>query len=54
MSMSMGELDLPPAVRSTDIDAIIIADGTSCGHQIYDGTGRRPLHVAQLLEKALG
>jgi len=50
----MGELSLLPAVRNAPADAIIVADGTSCRHQIKDGTGRAAIHVAQLLERCLG
>ena len=53
VSMKMGELSLLPAVRNAGADALIIADGTSCRHQIADGTGRRALHVARVLERAL-
>ena len=52
-SMAMGELDLLPAVRAADRDTIIVAGGTSCRHQIADGTGRRARHVASALEQAL-
>ena len=52
-SLKMAELSLLPAVRSARPDVIIAADGTSCRHQIADGTGRRPLHVARILEAAL-
>ncbi len=52
-SMKMGELALLPAVRNADPAALIVADGTSCRHQIADGTGRRALHVARVLERAL-
>jgi len=48
VSMQMAELSLLPAVRSAP-DAIIVADGTSCRHQIADGTGRQALHVARVL-----
>ncbi len=48
-SIAMGELTLLPAVRAAPADAIVVADGTSCRHQIHDGTGRRALHVAQVL-----
>ncbi len=54
VSLAMGELSLLPAVRSAPDDAIIVADGTSCRHQIKDGTGRQAIHVAQLLERCLG
>src|SRR5262249_26824874 len=48
-SLAMGELSLLPAVRKADADTIIVADGTSCRHQIHDGTGREALHVARVL-----
>jgi len=51
-SIKMGELALFPAIRK-DEDALVIADGTSCRHQIADGTGRKALHVARILELAL-
>ena len=52
-SMAMGELDLLPAVRAADRDALIVAGGTSCRHQIADGAGRDAWHVARVLEQAL-
>ena len=52
-SMAMGELDLLPAVRAADGDTIIVAGGTSCRHQIADGTGRQARHVAHVLAQAL-
>ena len=52
-SMAMGELDLLPAVRAADRDALIVAGGTSCRHQIADGTGRDAWHIARVLEQAL-
>jgi len=52
-SLKMGEMDLLPAVRNSDAEAIIVADGTSCRHQIRDNTDRKPMHVARLLELAL-
>jgi FAD/FMN-containing dehydrogenase/Fe-S oxidoreductase len=48
VSMQMAELSLLPAVRAAP-DALIVADGTSCRHQIADGTGRQALHVARVL-----
>jgi Fe-S oxidoreductase len=48
VSMKMAELSLLPAVRSAP-DALIVADGTSCRHQIADGSGREALHVARVL-----
>ena len=48
VSMQMAELSLLPAVRKQP-DAIMVADGTSCRHQIADGAQRQALHVARLL-----
>jgi len=53
VSMKMAELALLPAVRAAGADALIVADGTSCRHQIHDGTGREAIHVARVLERAL-
>jgi FAD/FMN-containing dehydrogenase/Fe-S oxidoreductase len=53
VSRAMGELSLLPAVRKADTDAIIVADGTSCRHQIKDGTGREAVHVARVLARAV-
>ncbi len=52
VSMAMGELSLLPAVRKAG-DALIVADGTSCRHQIRDGAQREALHVARVLADAL-
>ncbi|MEX2641966.1 MAG: FAD-linked oxidase C-terminal domain-containing protein [Acetobacterales bacterium] len=52
-SMAMGELSLLPAVRRADPEAIVVADGTSCRHQIRDGAGREAMHVARVLERHL-
>jgi Fe-S oxidoreductase len=49
----MAELSLLPAIRKADKNAVLIADGTSCRHQIHDGSGRDAIHVARLLEQAL-
>jgi FAD/FMN-containing dehydrogenase/Fe-S oxidoreductase len=53
VSLAMGELSLLPAVRKAPADAIIVADGTSCRHQIKDGAGREALHVARVLADCL-
>ena len=53
VSLAMGELSLLPAVRQAPADAVIVADGTSCRHQIKDGTGREAVHVARVLAKSL-
>lgn len=53
VSRKMAELDLSPSVRKADKDTLIVADGTSCRHQVADTTARTPIHVARLLEMAL-
>ncbi len=53
ISMKMGENRLLPAVRAADDQTIIIAAGTSCRHQIEDGTGVHALHPAELLRQAM-
>ncbi|MEO1268178.1 MAG: FAD-linked oxidase C-terminal domain-containing protein, partial [Myxococcota bacterium] len=54
LSMQVGELVLFPAVRESDADTVVVAAGTSCRHQIADGTGRHALHPAEVLARALG
>jgi Fe-S oxidoreductase len=54
VSMKMAELSLLPRVRKAGADDLIVADGTSCRHQIKDGSGRSAVHVAQVLQRALG
>ncbi len=57
ISMRMAESSLLPAVRNADRDTLIIADGTSCRHQIADGTRatgqREAIHAVRVLERAL-
>jgi FAD/FMN-containing dehydrogenase/Fe-S oxidoreductase len=53
MSRAMAELALLPAVRAAAPDDLIVADGTSCRHQISDLSGRAALHSARVLEMAL-
>jgi FAD/FMN-containing dehydrogenase/Fe-S oxidoreductase len=53
VSLKMAELSLFPAVRKAPPDSIVIADGTSCRHQIRDGIGRDALHVARVLAMSL-
>ncbi len=53
ISMKIGELVLLPAVRASSEDTIIAAPGTSCRHQIKDGTGRKALHPVEVLFEAL-
>jgi hypothetical protein len=53
VSMKMAELSLLPALRAADETAWIVADGTSCRHQVAHGVRREALHVARVLERAL-
>ncbi|GAB3757354.1 FAD-binding and (Fe-S)-binding domain-containing protein [Spirosoma pomorum] len=53
VSMQIGELVLFPTVRQQPDDVIIAAPGTSCRHQIKDGTGRKAKHPAEILFEAL-
>jgi FAD/FMN-containing dehydrogenase/Fe-S oxidoreductase len=53
LSMKVGELVLFPAIRKTVEGVMIAAPGTSCRHQIKDGTGRSALHPAEILHDAL-
>ena len=53
VNMQIGELKLFPAVRKSGGNVIIAANGTSCRHQIKDGTGRNALHPISILRHAL-
>jgi Fe-S oxidoreductase len=53
VSMKMAEASLLPALRKADAETLIVADGTSCRHQIHDGAQREAVHVARILERAL-
>jgi FAD/FMN-containing dehydrogenase/Fe-S oxidoreductase len=53
ISLAMGELSLLPAIRPAPAGALVVADGTSCRHQIKDGAGRDALHVARVLAMSL-
>lgn len=53
ISMQVGEDTLFPKVRNTPLDTEIIAAGTSCRHQIYDGTKRLAKHPISILKEAL-
>ena len=53
LSMRIGELVLLPTVRKQTEDVIIAAPGTSCRHQIKDGTGRKAKHPVEVLYEAL-
>jgi FAD/FMN-containing dehydrogenase/Fe-S oxidoreductase len=52
-SLKMAELSLLPAVRASAPGTLVVASGTSCRHQIKDGSGREPLHVARVLAMSL-
>jgi len=53
LSMQIGELVLFPTVREQPEEVIIAASGTSCRHQIKDGTGRKAKHVVEILWESL-
>ena len=53
ISQAIGELELLPAVRKAPADWLVIADGFSCREQIAQGTNRRALHLAEVLQMAL-
>ncbi|HET6628141.1 MAG TPA: FAD-linked oxidase C-terminal domain-containing protein [Woeseiaceae bacterium] len=52
LSLEIGERVLFPAVRETPADTLLLADGFSCREQVLHATGRRPLHLAQVLRMA--
>ncbi len=49
LSQAIGELVLFPAVRHADEHSLICSNGVSCRHQILDGTGRKAMHVIDIL-----
>ncbi|RKQ73575.1 FAD-binding and (Fe-S)-binding domain-containing protein [Oceanibaculum indicum] len=53
VSMKMAEASLLPAIRKAEPGVILVADGTSCRHQIHDGASREAVHVVRVLEMAL-
>lgn len=53
LSMKVGELVVFPAMRSLNQDAIPVAQGVSCRHQILDGVGKRALHPVEVLHEAV-
>lgn len=53
ISMAIGEQTLFPAVRKASKETIIAAPGTSCRHQIFDGTGKKAMHPVQIMAEAL-
>jgi len=55
-SLAMAELSLLPAVRkalAADGKTLVVADGTSCRHQIHDGAQQQAMHVARVLARSL-
>ena len=53
ISMQMGEDTLFPKIRATDAAVAIAAAGTSCRHQIFDGTSREAQHPVTILKSCL-
>jgi Fe-S oxidoreductase len=53
VSMKMAEASLLPRIRASGQDTLLVADGTSCRHQVRDGAGREALHVARVLQAAM-
>jgi FAD/FMN-containing dehydrogenase/Fe-S oxidoreductase len=53
VSMQMAELSLLPAVRAAAPGTLVVADGTSCRHQILDGAQREAVHAARVLARSL-
>jgi FAD/FMN-containing dehydrogenase/Fe-S oxidoreductase len=54
LSMKIGELSVFPPIRAVDPNTVIVAPGTSCRHQIRDGTGKEARHPIQVVAKWLG
>jgi Fe-S oxidoreductase len=53
VSIGAGERVLFPEIRRADPHTILVADGFSCRSQIRHGTGRRALHLAQVIQMAI-
>jgi Fe-S oxidoreductase len=53
LSMKIGEMVLFPSVRATANETVIVAPGTSCRHQIYEGTGKIALHPVEVMYEAI-
>jgi Fe-S oxidoreductase len=54
VSMQIGELSVFPPIRAAAANAVVVAPGTSCRHQIKDGTGREAVHPIEYLARAMG
>jgi len=53
LSMKIGELSVFPPIREASDETTIVAPGTSCRHQIKDGTGRVAIHPIELIARQL-
>jgi Fe-S oxidoreductase len=53
VSMKIGELVLFPSIRELKDEMVVAASGTSCRHQMHDGTGKKSFHPAEILYNAL-
>jgi hypothetical protein len=53
VSQAIGERVLLPAVRQADADTLIVSDGFSCREQILQATGRKAVHLAEVMQRAL-
>ena len=53
LSLRMGEMSILPAARKAEDTTLIIADGTSCRHQIFDGAQKKAQHVVRVLDRAM-
>jgi FAD/FMN-containing dehydrogenase/Fe-S oxidoreductase len=53
LSMKIGELSVFPPLRAAPADAVVIAPGTSCRHQIHDGASRHAVHPVEFLASAI-
>jgi FAD/FMN-containing dehydrogenase/Fe-S oxidoreductase len=53
VSQAVGERVLLPAVRRAELNTLIVSDGFSCSEQIFQATGRRPIHLAEAMQLAL-
>lgn len=53
VSLRIGELGILPAARAADAETVLVADGTSCRHQIQDGAARGAVHAVEVLHAAL-
>jgi Fe-S oxidoreductase len=53
VSVAIGELELLPAVRKASVDTLLVADGFSCREQIEQCTGRKALHLAEVIRMAM-